>query len=86
MNELNNIEKSILANIDWEKGSDNIQINLAMKLNLFKREKISIEQYKICLVSCLENYSQVDFTVVFYFLVENDYSEDDNNLFWYIKY
>ncbi|CAF4588698.1 unnamed protein product, partial [Rotaria sp. Silwood2] len=36
MDEVNNIEKSILANIDLEKGPDNMQINLAMKLNIFK--------------------------------------------------
>ncbi|CAF3991334.1 unnamed protein product [Rotaria magnacalcarata] len=36
MHEINRIEKSILANIDLEKGPDNLQINLAMKLNLYK--------------------------------------------------
>ncbi|CAF3637003.1 unnamed protein product [Rotaria socialis] len=36
MYEINRIEKSILANIDLEKGPDNLQINLAMKLNLYK--------------------------------------------------
>jgi hypothetical protein len=36
MNEIDYIEKSILSNIDLEKGPDNIQINLAIKLNIFK--------------------------------------------------
>ncbi|CAF3960709.1 unnamed protein product, partial [Rotaria sordida] len=36
MDEINNIEKLILENIDLEKGPDNMQINLAMKLNIFK--------------------------------------------------
>ncbi|CAF4265031.1 unnamed protein product, partial [Adineta steineri] len=36
MNEISHIEKSILSNIDLEKGPDNIQINLAIKLNIFK--------------------------------------------------
>ncbi|CAF4032087.1 unnamed protein product, partial [Adineta steineri] len=36
MNEISHIAKSILSNIDLEKGPDNIQINLAIKLNIFK--------------------------------------------------
>ncbi|CAF1184286.1 unnamed protein product [Rotaria sp. Silwood1] len=36
MDEINYIEKLILANIDLEKGPDNMQINLAMKLNIYK--------------------------------------------------
>jgi len=36
MNEINTIEKLILSNIDLQKGPDNLQINLAIKLNIFK--------------------------------------------------
>ena len=36
MNEIGNTEKLILSKIDLEKGPDNIQINLAIKLNIFK--------------------------------------------------
>ncbi|CAF1560592.1 unnamed protein product [Rotaria sp. Silwood1] len=36
MDEINYIEKLILANIDLEQGPDNMQINLAMKLNIYK--------------------------------------------------
>jgi hypothetical protein len=36
MNEISNIGKLILSTISLEKGPDNIQINLAMKLNIFQ--------------------------------------------------
>ena len=34
--EISQIEKHILSNIDLEKGPDNMQMNLAVKLNIFK--------------------------------------------------
>jgi hypothetical protein len=44
MNEIGNIEKFVLSKIDLEKGPDNIQINLAIKLNIFKIFSLKVRQ------------------------------------------
>ena len=44
MNEIRNIEKFILTNIDIQKGPDNLQINLAIKLNVFKMFALNVRQ------------------------------------------
>jgi hypothetical protein len=45
MNEIGYIEKLILSNIDLQKGPDNIQINLAIKLNIFKIFSLNVRIY-----------------------------------------
>jgi hypothetical protein len=45
MNEIGNMEKLILSNIDLEKGPDNIQINLAIKLNIFKLFSLNVRKF-----------------------------------------
>jgi hypothetical protein len=47
MNEIGNIEKSILSTIDLEKGPDNIQTNLAIKLNIFKIFALNVRETDI---------------------------------------
>lgn len=44
MNEIDYIEKSILSKIDLEKGPDNIQMNLAMKLNIYKIFSLKVRE------------------------------------------
>jgi len=47
MNEIGYIEKLILSNIDLQKGPDNIQINLAIKLNIFKIFSLNVRIYLV---------------------------------------
>jgi hypothetical protein len=42
--EIENIEKLILSNIDLQKGPDNIQINLAIQLNIFKIFSLNVRE------------------------------------------
>ncbi len=44
MNEIDNIEKLILSNIDLQTGPDNIQTNLAIKLNIFKIFSLNVRK------------------------------------------
>jgi hypothetical protein len=44
MNQIGNIEKLILSNIDLQKGPDNLQTNLAMKLNVFKIFSLNVRR------------------------------------------
>jgi hypothetical protein len=46
MNEIDNIEKLILSNIDLQTGPDNIQTNLAIKLNIFKIFSLNVRKNK----------------------------------------
>ncbi|UJR08114.1 hypothetical protein I4U23_012391 [Adineta vaga] len=87
INEISQIEKFILSNIDLEKGPDNLQINLAIKLNIFKifslkkndTSKLISEMIQCLNIALLLNDPRRPFEVLFDMAIEHIQSSDDTS-------
>ncbi|CAF0988647.1 unnamed protein product [Adineta ricciae] len=87
--EISQIEKYILSNIDLEKGPDNMQMNLAIKLNIFKlfslqksdSSKLISEMIQCLNITLLLNDPRRPFELLFDTAIEHiqSYASPDNN-------